>query len=212
MKKVSTLALFLLMGVLSTWSQTDNTFRFVDKDGKEVPDGTELTITGVEDDGWGGVMMKTGLYVKSNQSGTLYGSMAYDVLEISSGAFQVCFPENCTSQAKPGEYETPAGAVKTEDIQAEWLPEAYGTAKVTLQPKTYKYNSVTKKMSFVGDGPKITINFVYADPAGITNAGVDGVKVVGCYTLDGSQLAHSQNGINIVKTSDGKVRKVFIKK
>lgn len=71
MKKISTFALFLLMGVMSAWSQTDNTFRFVDKDGKEVPDGTELTITEAEDDGWGGVMMKTGLYIKSNQSGTV---------------------------------------------------------------------------------------------------------------------------------------------
>ena len=212
MKKVFTFAFFLLMGVMSAWSQTDNTFRFVDKDGKEVPDGTELTITETEDDGWGGVMMKTGLYIKSSQNGTVYGSMAYNILEISSGAFQVCFPENCTRAETVGEKETPAGEVKTEDIMAEWLPDAYGTAKVTLQPKTYKYNAVTKKMTFVGNGPKITINFAYTDPSGITNATTESKKEVGRYTLDGRKLEQPVKGINIIKTSDGKAHKVFIKK
>ena len=212
MKKFFTLTLFLMTGAMAAWSQADNTFRFVDKAGNEVPDGTELTITETEDDGWGGVMMKTGLYIKSSQSGTVYGSMAYDVLEISSGAFQVCFPENCTSQSKTGEYETPAGTVKTEDIQAEWLPEAYGTAKVTLQPKTYKHNNITGNTTFVGYGPKITINFVYADPAGITDAGAESKAEVTRYALDGRKLAQPQAGINIVKTSDGKTHKVFIKK
>lgn len=212
MKKISTLALLLMMGAMSGWAQTDNTFRFVDKNGNEVPDGTELTITETEDDGWGGVMMPTGLYIKSNQSGTLYGSMVYNVIEMSSGAFQVCFPENCTQTEKTGEFETPAGAVKTDDIQAEWLPEVYGTAKVTLQPKTYKHNNVTGNTTFVGYGPKITINFVYADPAGIIDAGVDSKKEVGRYALDGRRLAQLQRGINIVKTDDGKTHKVFIKK
>ena len=212
MKKISTLALFLLMSTMSVWSQTDNTFYFVDKNGNEVPDGTELTITEVEDDVFGGVMMPTGLYIKSKQSGTLYGSMAYSILEFSSGAFQVCFPENCTSKNEVGDYETPAGEVKTEDIMAEWMPEAYGTAKVTLQPKTYKYNSVTKKYTFVGDGPKITLTFIYADPSGITNAGIDGIKEIGRYTLDGRKLAQPQKGINIIKTSDGKTYKVFTNK
>ena len=211
MKKISTLALLLMMGVMSAWSQTENIFYFVDKDGKEVPDGTELTITEAEDDGWGGMMMKTGLYVKSTQSGTVYGSMVYNVIEMSNGAFQVCFPENCTQTETTGETEMPAGAVKTEDIQAEWLPEAYGTAKVTLQPKTYKYNNVTKKMTFIADGPKVTINFVYTDPAGIANAGAEGQKEIGRYAVDGRKLAQPHNGINIVKTNDGKTHKVFIK-
>lgn len=211
MKKLFTFALFLFMGVMSAWSQTDDTFYFVDKNGNIVPDGTELTITEVEEDVFGGVMMPTGLYIKSNKSGTLYGSMSYNVIEISNGAFQVCFPENCTLAEMVGEYETPAGAVTTEDIMAEWIPDTYGTAKVTLQPKTYKYNSVTKKMTFVGDGPKITINFIYADPAGITNAGAEGKKEIGRYTLDGRKLEQPKNGINIIKTNDGRTHKVLVK-
>ena len=212
MKKISTLALLLMMGAMSAWSQTENIFYFVDKDGKEVPDGTELTITEAEEDKeWGGIMMKTGLYIKSTQSGTVYGSMAYNVIEMSNGAFQVCFPSNCTQTEVVGENETPEGEVKTEDIQAEWLPEVYGTAKVTLQPKTYKYNNVTKKMTFVADGPKVTINFVYTDPASITNADAESQKEVGRYALDGRKLAQPHNGINIVKTNDGKTHKVFIK-
>ncbi|MCH5311389.1 MAG: hypothetical protein J1E57_05475 [Prevotella sp.] len=211
MKKISTLALFIFMSAVATWAQTDDTFYFVDKNGNIVPDGTELTITEVEEDIFGGVMMPTGLYVKSNKSGTLYGSMSYNVVEMSNGAFQVCFPENCTQTENTGEYETPAGQVKTEDIQAEWLPEAYGTAKVTLQPKTYTYNSVTKKWTFVGDGPKITINFIYTDPAGITNAGAESRKETGRYALDGRKLAQPENGINIIKTDDGRTHKVLIK-
>ena len=212
MRKLSTLALLLMMGVMSAWSQTENIFRFVDKDGKEVPDGTELTITETEDDGWGGVMMKTGLYIKSSQNGTVYGSMVYNVIEMASGAFQVCFPENCTQTEKTGEVETPAGEVKTEDIQAEWMPEAYGTAKVTLQPKTYKYNNVTKKMTFVADGPKVTLNFVYTDPANVANTETESMTEVERYALDGRKLAQPETGVNVVKTDDGKTHKVFIKK
>lgn len=212
MRKLSTLALLLMMGAMSAWSQTENIFHFVDKDGKEVPDGTELTITETEDDGWGGVMMKTGLYIKSSQNGTVYGSMVYNVIEMASGAFQVCFPENCTQTEKTGEVETPAGEVKTEDIQAEWMPEAYGTAKVTLQPKTYKYNNVTKKMTFVADGPKVTLNFVYTDPANVANTETESMTEVERYALDGRKLAQPETGVNVVKTDDGKTHKVFIKK
>ena len=212
MKKIFTFALLLTMGVMSAWSQTENIFYFVDKNGNEVADGTELTITETEDDGWGGVMMKTGLYVKSRQAGTVYGSMLYNVIEMSNGAFQVCFPENCTQTEDLGETETPMGEVKTEDIMAEWMPEAYGTAKVTLQPKTYKYNSVTKKYTFVADGPKVTLNFVYADPAGITSTEAAEKKEIGRSALDGRKLEQPENGINIVKTNDGKTHKVLIKK
>ena len=212
MKKISTLALFIFMSAVATWAQSDDTFYFVDKNGNIVPDGSELTVTAVEENIFGGVMMPTGLYIKSNKSGTLYGSMSYNVIEISSGAFQVCFPENCTMAEKIGEYETPAGIVKAEDIQAEWMPDTYGTAKVTLQPKTYKHNNVTGNTSFVGYGPKITLNFVYADPAGITNAGAEGKKEIGRYTLDGRKLEQPKNGINIIKTNDGKTHKVLIKK
>lgn len=212
MKKLSTLALLLIIGALSAWSQTENVFYFVDQKGKEVPDGTELTITEVEKGVLGEVMMKTGLYVKSRQSGTVYGSMLYNVIEMSNGAFQVCFPENCTLAEKLGEVETPVGEVKTEDIMAEWMPETYGTAKVTLQPKTYKHNNVTGNTTFVGDGPKITINFIYSDQSGIANAGIDEKKEVSRYALDGRKLTQPENGINIVKTNDGKTRKVLIKK
>lgn len=212
MKKLSTLVMLLMMGAMSAWSQTENIFYFVDKNGNEVKDGTELTITDFEEDGWGGVMMKTGLYVKSRQSGTVYGSMLYNVIEMSNGAFQVCFPENCTQTENTGEVETPMGEVKTEDIMAEWMPESYGTAKVTLQPKTYKYNSVTKKYTFVADGPKVTLNFIYADPAGITSTGADEKKEISRYALDGRKLQQPENGINIIKTNDGKTYKVLIKK
>lgn len=212
MKKISTLAMLLIMGAMSAWSQTENVFYFVDQNGKEVPDGTELTITETEEGVFGEVIMKTGLSIKSRQSGTVYGSIVYHVIEMSNGAFQVCFPANCTSTGKTEEVETPAGEVKTEDIQAEWIPDAFGTAKVTLQPKTYKHNNVTGATTFVADGPKITLNFVYSDHAGIMNAEAGEKKEIGRYTLDGRKLEQPENGINIVKTNDGKTQKVFIKK
>lgn len=210
MKKISTLALLICMGTLSAWAQTTNVFRFVDKNGKEVPDGSVLTITATEDDGWGGIMMKTGLYIKSSQSGTVYGNMVYNIQQMDNGAFQVCFPENCTQSDELGVHETPVGAVTTEDIQAEWLPETYGTATVTLQPKTYRHNNVTGNTTFVADGPKITLNFIYSDPAAIAGTATDVQQPVGYYTIDGRQQAQPQQGITIVKTADGTTRKVFM--
>lgn len=212
MKKLSTLALLLLVGAASAFAQTDATFSFVDKDGNNIPDGTTLTVTETEDDGWGGVMMKTGLFIKTNQTGTVYGSMAYSVLEMTNGAFQVCFPENCTIAESTGDFETPPGVVKVSDIQAEWVPEAYGTATVTLQPKTYRHNSVTGADTFVGYGPKVTVVFKYVDPAGINSAEAASHKVVSTYSLDGRVQPEPVAGINIVKTDDGKTHKVLIKK
>lgn len=211
MKKISTLMLLLFISIMSSWAQSDDTFKFVDKDGKEVADGSVLTVTTTEDDGWGGVIMKTGLSVKSTKTGTVYGCMNYNIIEMSNGAFQVCFPQNCTQETKVGDYTTPYAEVKTEDIQAEWMPETYGTAKVELQTQTWRYNKITDKWTFIGYGPKVTVNFIYTDPTGITNVETVSKKEAGRYALDGRRLHRSEHGINIIKTEDGKVYKELIK-
>lgn len=212
MKKLSTIVFLMLVCVLSAVAQSDDTFYFVDANGKKVADGSTITVTDTEDDGFGTMIMKTGLYIKSDKTGSLYACMAYNILEMPNGAFQVCFPENCTQADEEGSYETPVGEVKVSDIQAEWLADDYGIAKVELQPKTYRHNNVTNANTFVGNGPKVTVIFDYSDPAGISGIEANGSKVVARYSLDGRVLSQPENGINIVKTDDGKVRKIMIKK
>lgn len=45
----------------------------------------------------------------------------------------------------------------------------------------------------------------------IKNITDQNVHIIGCYTLNGVRLSHTQKGINIIKLSNGEVRKVVIK-
>ena len=48
--------------------------------------------------------------------------------------------------------------------------------------------------------------------SGITSpSAVHGVTETVCYTIDGCQIAAPQHGLNVVKMSDGNVRKVMVK-
>ena len=54
----------------------------------------------------------------------------------------------------------------------------------------------------------ITGSFTFVD--GIAGVSMDG-KTDGIYTLDGRKIEKLQKGVNIIRTSDGNVKKVFVK-
>ncbi len=49
------------------------------------------------------------------------------------------------------------------------------------------------------------------DPSGVDTIGAEDATIVGYYDLQGRRLSKPQSGINIVRMSDGSVRKVYIK-
>ena len=221
MKKslLSTLALAFAMSlsttpVLAQDDEIDNTFAFVDADGNVVPDGSIVTISKPveEDDGFGGVIyqMPSGLFVRNSddQASLLVN---YDIARIDNGRFQICFPSTCISRASKGSYKTTGGTLKaneTRNLQTEWLPESYGQCEARLQ--LVLCVEFGKQFEEIANGPAITLRFNFADPASV-NSAMQVVRPVAYYGIDGSRQKTAQRGIQLVRFSDGTVRKVIRK-
>lgn len=212
MKKISVLALFLLMGAMSICAQTNNTFRFVDKDGKEVPDGTKLTITETEDDGWGGVMMPSGLSVENTANEEVSLRIHCQLQTLDNGAFQICFPTACITKTAVETFDTPSGPMnggEIKDLQTEWVPTAYGKCTAVYQVEVMKLVSlIPLKYESLGMGASVTVEYVYADPAGIESMfNGDTNEPTAYYNLNGTRLYTPQRGLNIIRMKNGQVVK-----
>lgn len=231
MKKLFTLFAAVLLGSVVSFAQTDNSFQFVDAEGNVVADGTTWHVYDTEEDSQFGTIIPSGLSVKNTVDSTSFCAVDYQVTQISGGAFQICFPINCTAHDKitdlistdPGPML--AGLVK--DIETEWVirPKSSqttvtGTCTATIQLKTYREIQTGEIMGFpiydyelIGMGPKITIVF-HNDG---TADGIDGVatengaKVEAYYNLGGVRLGAPQKGLNIVKYTDGTTKKIVVK-
>lgn len=226
--KIKTLLAVALMTVsgLNAMAQTDlETFQFVDKNGNAIADGSTLTISETEDKGQG-LQVSTGLFVKNTTNQQQATGVEFNVSNIDNGSFSCCFPMNCQSVGAVGNYENAADlfeANESRDFSSEWLPKSYGTCKVSVQLKLY--NVTEKEMEINGNkftypvpgdfkayGPKVTLNLVYADPAGINGVQDNaGAKVVSRYNAAGMQINSAVKGLNIEKLSNGKTIKRIVK-
>lgn len=210
MKKLSTLALLLMMGVMSAWSQTENIFCFIDKNGNTVENGAVLTITDAEDDGWGGVILPSGLSVKNTTGEEASLRIHCELQTLDNGVFQICFPTNCLSREKVETFVTPSGSVDAgavKDILSEWLPETYGKCKVVYQIEVMKMISlIPLQYESLGMGSSITVEYVYSDNAGV-NAAVSGNEPSAYYNLNGTKFDAPQRGLNIIRMKNGQVVK-----
>lgn len=213
------LALAMTMSIaalpaLAQDDEFDTTFEFVDADGNVVPDGSIVTINKAieEDDGFGGtfVQMPSGLYVHNTDDDASL-LVNYDLRRIDNGNFQICFPSSCISRSTKGSYKTTGGTLKadeTRNLQTEWLPDSYGQCEAHLQ--IVFCVDLGKQFEEITNGPAITLRFVYADPASVQST-VQVLRPVARYALDGTQLRSTQRGIQLVRYSDGSVRKVVQK-
>ena len=219
MKKIFTLAMLLVLGLGTSFAQDeeiDNTLQFVDAQGAVVPDGSEITRTEVEDDGFGSLQIPTGLSVKNTSTEPVGTKCEFNVLELPTGSVNCCFPMACMSALKTGTFKTMGGALdasETRDFQTEWIGfEQYGKAKATFQILICELGQFGKAGDVIANGPKITINFVYSDPTGIngpTNVTVN--RVAERYNAAGARIYAPVKGINILKMEDGSVKKVLVK-
>ena len=219
MKKIFTLAMLLVLGLGTSFAQDeeiDNTLQFVDAQGAVVPDGSEITRTEVEDDGFGSLQIPTGLSVKNPSNAAVGTKCEVNVLEVAPGSVNCCFPMACMSAPKTGTFNTMGGSLdasETRDFQTEWIGfEQYGKAKATFQILICEIGQFGKVGDVIANGPKITINFVYSDPTGIngpTNVTVN--RVAERYNAAGARIYAPVKGINILKMEDGSVKKVLVK-
>ena len=214
MKKIFTSILMLLFATNFALADEDFPVQFVDKDGKVVNDGATVNVAEGEKDVFGDLLFKTGLFVMNASEDDVYVGIDYEIKAIPNGAFQICFPQNCVQKDAVGKYSTPQGplvAADKKDIQAEWIPDedGFGTCTVELQVNLYIYNALTKVYTLDEEGPRITVNLIYKDPASVDNLENDEAKETARYNTAGQRINEGQKGVNIVKFDNGKtVKKV----
>ena len=192
-----------LLAALAIQAQSDFPVQFADKDGNIIADGTTLNLTDYEADAFGDVQIPTNLYVKNITDGEIHVGGQYNIVSISNGAFQTCFPENCIRKSSTGKFETESGALAAgalKSMQTEWFPTAEGTAVVTYQLVTFKQNVITKDWNIDKEGPTVTLNFSYST-SGIGAANTEkSVKSTAYYDLMGREVATPAHGLSVKKT------------
>lgn len=217
MKIVKLLVLSAVAFVCSTANaQTDGTLQFVDKNGNVVPDGSTITVTEVEDDGMGSMLISTGLSIKNTTDKNVGSNAEFTISQLDNGSIACCYPMQCKQLSSTGTYETVEGTLaanETRNFLTEWYIGGEGKAVVTFKLKVYELvgNPLFPEYEFKGYGPSVTVNFVY-EPSGIGNVDADDDKTItGIYTIGGQQIEQFQKGINIVKYSNGKSAKIVVK-
>lgn len=226
--KIKTLLATAIMAVCSmnAMAQTDlETFQFVDKDGKVVADGSEITVYEPETVN-GSLQINSGLFVKNTTGKDQAVGLDLNITNMDNGQFSCCFPSNCRDIFSAGNFvdvNTPGLFLieegEQQTLMSEWKPAAYGKCQAVFQLKVY--NVVERdiegiKYSDIGDfkayGTKVTINFMYLDPTGV-NGVVDNAnaKVVNRYNAAGMRINSAVRGLNIETLSNGKTIKRIVK-
>lgn len=204
MKKIFTLLTFLMLG---TVIYAQSYYVFTDKDGNVIEKGKTIECTEIEDTGFD-LVMKSGLFVKNVDAPSNYQvAVVAKITRIDNGAIQLCFPMNCfyydTVGTHGGTTKASLSQGASQDILSEWIPKNFGECVVEYTAKSYQ-----------GAFPKadytVTVHYKYADPAGIELVkGGQSASIRHCYDLLGRQTTGVQHGLNIIRMSDGSVRKVF---
>lgn len=226
--KIKTLLATAIMAVCSmnAMAQTDlETFQFVDKDGKVVADGSEITVYEPETVN-GSVQINSGLFVKNTTGKDQAVGLDLNITNMDNGQFSCCFPSNCKDIFSAGNFvdvNTPGLFLieegEQQTLMSEWKPAAYGKCQAVFQLKVYNVVELDiegTKIPDVGDfkayGPKVTINFMYLDPTGV-NGVVDNAnaKVVNRYNAAGMRINSAVRGLNIETLSNGKTIKRIVK-
>ncbi len=70
---------------------------------------------------------------------------------------------------------------------------------------------ITLKINSNGKLAETTVSVTVSEATGISSIETEGATVVGYYSLDGKKLDAPQRGINILRMSDGTIRKVIMK-
>jgi hypothetical protein len=217
MKKIITLCLTLVLGCMTSFADDlDHTFEFCDANGTTIADGTVITVDKVVEDDFGSKIVSSGLYVKNTSDSPASLKVNFKITEMPNGSLQICFPINCIAKNNTGQWDTGSGEMSSFDatdlstiksLACEWSPTAYGKCVTSFQLKPY--NTVTKTTT---NGPTVTVNFVYPDPSGVTNVTTDSnATEVAYYNAAGQRIFKLSKGLNIIKLSNGKAYKKFIK-
>lgn len=224
MKSLKTLLLagLSLMAFTTVYAQEEEevetdltTLQFVDADGNVIADGATLIINPTDVEDAPEVEIKSGLYVKNTTEEDVYASAFVNIKSMDNGRLQCCFPGSCYAKMEVGDFttkpDTPVAAGKTRSFEAEWFPEGYGSCTTDFQIKIFEEKLAPGQKVLKANGPKVTVTFIYSDPASINGVSNDGAKPVAFYNANGQQINNLQKGLNFIKYSNGKTVKTVIK-
>lgn len=227
MKSLKTLLLagLSLMAFTTVYAQEEDevetdltTLQFVDADGNVIADGATVNFAPTDpEETPEGIEIKPGIFVENLTDEPVYTAAQVNLTAISSGALSCCFPRNCYKKYETEEFTTdpsdPIQAKAKHSLNTEWYPEAYGSCTASFQLKIYTLapGPLMPTKVLRANGPKITVNFIYNDPASINGVSNDGAKAVAFYNANGQQINNLQKGLNFIKYSNGKTVKTVIK-
>lgn len=201
--------------------EIDHSMEFVDAEGNIVPDGSIVNRTETEYSDFDELQISSGLYAKNTTDEVVNISFTAVIESQPSGTFQHCFPGSCMRYDAPQTnrvIDRPVGGADTArepgssaSLQSEWLVEEgnYGTCVVSYQFGIYGVNPVTYDWMFYGNGPKVTVNYIYADPAGVdVNVADKMLRSIKYYDLSGREVSKPANGVYVKKLTygDGSVK------
>lgn len=210
------LLLLSALFALSAGAQTADDLQFVDAKGNVHATGSTVNISTVEEDPFVGTQMPAGLYLKNAGKQDVAVRVKFSDGVIPNGEMQVCAFTHCEMLKGTMTKEGILKAGARDNLMWEWFPTAYGTASAKVKTELVKYdteiddfgNEVTVFGDKIADGPTLTVNFVYADPASVNAVeNAEKAKVVSRYNVAGQQLSGKSHGVVIEKLSNGKARK-----
>lgn len=215
MRKVYTIMICLLAGMSSVMAQKNNSIVFADANGNEYTDGATIYATTVEESPMG-AEIASGVYLKNTTSAISRAEIKYNISTMDNGYHSICTQTLCNTDEATGSFTYPTivglRVGQSASLIAEWYPSAYGQASVTYTLTIYDY--VNDNYVEVGDGYSITVNYVYADPAGIEGVAADGAVSTTYYSLTGRRVANPGTGMFLAKKvmADGSVKTVKVLK
>ena len=213
------------MFTTATYAQVDKTFSFVDKNGKEIPNGSVWTTNDGEDNGFGTVAVHSGVYVKNNSNERAAAGVALTITKADNGKFKVCYAGTCSeivnalngTNIRVDNFTEAFKAGEVKDLDAAWLSDADGVCEVKV--KLEYYEIVEGKFGFDSfilvdeedlPNPMPSITILYVNGVTAINGVKDGenVEVAAIYDATGKQIQTTQKGLNIVKLTNGKTVKI----
>lgn len=222
MNKIFTLGLSLALAAapcLAQEEEVNETFQFTYADGTVVPNGSTVTVKNYEGNPFGKLEMKSGLYVKNTSDDAASLSIQMTIESLPNGNIQLCFPSACANYSEVGTFETQQGAKKADgtqhDLQTEWFPTSYGTAKATYTIRNYDYHQIGPvggSYSFTGNGPTVTVIYEYSENS---ISGIHDVKggteaKAEYFDLQGRKADAPAHGLYLVKKGN-ETQKVLVK-
>lgn len=201
--------------------------QFCYADGTIVPNGSIINVSSLTEDPFGLAFISSGLYITNLLKEKKGVQLTMTIEILFNGVVQFGLLGSITSYSDNASH-VKRGVIgsQQEDLMLDWFPgvvadegiifdpTAYGTTTVTLHVDEVEFDD-SKFPSSYGEilnyGPTITVNFIYDDPTDIDRILEKEENATSYYNLAGQRTSSLTKGINILRLSNGKTIKRFVK-